>query len=95
MYLRYHRRLSHYFRLTGRSAQNGRVTPNKYKFSEKLTNVDSIFFISFPKNLLYKELELVYYAWIRFAGGAYSPAHLISLGAQSTYVELQNSVSDF
>ena len=27
--LRYHRRLLHYFRLTGRSTQNSRVTPNK------------------------------------------------------------------
>ena len=55
-------RLLHYSRLTGRSAQNIRVTPIKYTFSERLINyIDFIFLIGFPKTLSYKELELVYY----------------------------------
>ena len=59
------RRLLHsYFLLTERRAQNIRITPNKvhvYFFWK--VNIKFHIFVVFHKNVLDKEIELVFYAW--------------------------------
>ena len=66
-FLRYHRRLLHCFHLTERSTQYIRITPNKVYIFWKVNKCRFHIILLVSIKLLYKELELVYYAWRRFA----------------------------